>query len=442
MSLAHIPLEPLPEQSGLDLDPRWQAAQRIVASRIFSRSTLLTRLLLHLVAATIQDRTQHLTETRIGVAVFSRKPGYRTDEDNIVRTYARMLRRRLAEFYADPQCAESIRIEVPVGQYAAVFLPHKPSMFSSAQLPEAPTDLPQTLVAAANPAHRTEPTRWPRPLLFVASALVLVGALASFAVLQRFLRPDLRSAFWSSLFPPGGRTLLVPPDSGLNLAEDIAGKSVPLADYASESSLPMALADLSPQARRDLLTQRYLDFESLRILEKLEQIPQSSPQRVQLRFPRDLTLDDLKSGNTILLGSITSNPWAELSDASADFRVVANQDMSQAWIVNLHPQPGESATYQSHWNEPAHTSYALVKYLPNLTGNGYMLFLEGLDVAGTEAAADEILSDPDFTQVLRCAALPNGRFRPFELLLQTTSLHSKSVHAQLLATRIHTAAPL
>lgn len=437
MSLAHIPLEPLPVHSELDLDPRWQAAQRIVASRIFSRSTLLTRLLLHLVAATIQDRTHQLTETRIGIAVFSRKPGYRTDEDNIVRTYARLLRRRLAEFYADPQCTESIRIDVPVGQYAAVFLPHEPAAFPP--LNETP-DPPPTLAAAADSPHPAEPNHWQRPLLLLACALALLGALASVAVIHRFLQPDLRSAFWSSLFPPDGRTLLVPPDSGLNIAEDIAGKPVPLADYASESPLPMALDGLAPQARRDLLTQRYLDFESLRILEKLEQIPQSSPQRVQLRFPRDLTLDDLKSGNAILLGSITSNPWAELSDASADFRVVANPEMSQAWIVNLHPQPGESATYQSHWNEPAHTSYALVKYLPNLTGNGNILFLEGLDVAGTEAAAEEILSDPDFTQVLRRAALPNGRFRPFELLLQTTSLRSKSVHAQLLATRIHAAA--
>ena len=75
-------------------DARWCIAQRIVASRHFARSSLLSRFLLYIVAETIEGRSGEITEHQIGIRVFERPAGYRTVEDNIVRNYARQLRKR------------------------------------------------------------------------------------------------------------------------------------------------------------------------------------------------------------------------------------------------------------------------------------------------------------------------------------------------------------
>ena len=99
-SAPRISMLPETKPSLLDHDPRWCLAQRVVAESHFSRSTLLSNFLLFIVAETIEGRANEITEHQIGVQVFDRPTGYRTIEDNIVRNYARQLRRRLAEHFA------------------------------------------------------------------------------------------------------------------------------------------------------------------------------------------------------------------------------------------------------------------------------------------------------------------------------------------------------
>ena len=63
--------------------------------------------------------------------------------------------------------------------------------------------------------------------------------------------------------------------------------------------------------------------------------------------------------------------------------------------------PGEAASYVSHWNEPAHETYALISYLPNISGTGHLLLLQGLDAAGTQAAAETAFHPEAIAQILR-----------------------------------------
>src|ERR1700758_1031636 len=78
-------------------DARWRLAQEVVAGPHFARSPLLSKFLLYVVAETLEGREASITEHKIGVAVFDRPASYRTEKDNIVRNYARQLRKRLAE---------------------------------------------------------------------------------------------------------------------------------------------------------------------------------------------------------------------------------------------------------------------------------------------------------------------------------------------------------
>jgi hypothetical protein len=111
--------------------------------------------------------------------------------------------------------------------------------------------------------------------------------------------------------------------------------------------------------------------------------------------------------------------------------------MQGAAIVNNKPQPGEQASYLSQWNEPTHETYALIVFVPNLGGNGHLLLLEGLDVAGTQAAAEVLLHSDALARILERAHRPHACLASFEVLLRATSIESNAVGTQVIAFRIH-----
>ena len=81
-------------------DLRWQLALRIAASGSLGRSQLLSDFLLYIVDRSIRGRSDEITEQQIGVIVFGRAEDYNSNDDNIVRSYARKLRKRVDEYFA------------------------------------------------------------------------------------------------------------------------------------------------------------------------------------------------------------------------------------------------------------------------------------------------------------------------------------------------------
>ena len=53
--------------------------------------------------------------------MFAREPDYDTNLDPVVRTTAAEIRKRLAQFYQDPEHEADLRIDLPLGSYAARF---------------------------------------------------------------------------------------------------------------------------------------------------------------------------------------------------------------------------------------------------------------------------------------------------------------------------------
>ena len=132
-----------------------------------------------------------------------------------------------------------------------------------------------------------------------------------------------------------------------------------------------------------------------------------------------------------------SNPWAAIADNDANFHIVYRQGREGATIINDHPQPGEQATYESHWNEPAHETFALIAFLPNMGGNGHLLLLQGLDVAGTQAAAEALFHSVAIAPILKRATRPDGSIQFLEILVRSTSINWNSTDVQVIASRIH-----
>jgi hypothetical protein len=439
-----LPQETLPHW--LQDDPRWSLAQRVVSGSHFARSPLLTRFLLFVVAETLEGREKDITEHQIGVLVFDRRPGYSTIEDNIVRNYARQLRKRLAESFAGEGSSETLRIDIPLGGYVPVFVP------ASEHHPAAEMrSLPVSVSIHAQPAETlaagpTAPLRrrWRRRLMAAAAiaaysaALVWITLLISARVhAPQPHPPEPAHALWASLFDGQVNTYIVPADAGFNLLEDLSRRPLQLADYIKGKYLELPLAGVDAHSADDLRSQHFTSFVDFQTVAALAHLPEFNQERTFLRFPRDLRLDDLKNASAILIGSVGSNPWASIAESSTNFRIVYRQGMRSATIVNMKPQQGEAASYVSHWNEPAHETYALIAFVPNLGGSGRLLLLQGLDVAGTQASAETLFHPAAIAPILRQATRSDGSLRFFEILLRSTSIDSNSTGTQVVASRIY-----
>ena len=428
-------------------DPRWLLIHRIVASRHFVRSPLLSQFLLYIVTETIEGRQDEITERQIGVHVFGRPSSYRPVEDNIVRNYARQLRKRLAEHFADDD--EEMRVEIPPGGYVPTFTVREPV---ARQKHDDVVTLPVlSAVGAENIDERlrvasrsAQAARWGNrriawaALLLVAYSGVLVG-FTLWAV-NREGKPQATAAplhsLWQAMLDGPENTYIVPPDAGLNLVEDLSHHPLPLADYIQSGYSQLPLPGFDSHSADDLRMHEFTDFVDLQIITAMTHLPEYNARRVSLRFPRDLRLDDLKNANALIVGSVCSNPWAAIADQQANFRIVCSESMQSSAIVNKKPQAGEEASYISDWNESTHATYALILLVPNLSGEGHLLLLEGLDVAGTQAAAELLLHSDAIAPILQRARRPDGSLGSFEVLLRATSIQSNATDTQVIASRI------
>jgi hypothetical protein len=451
-AMRHEQRESRPNATGsrrLQDDPRWQLAERVVAGSHFARSSMLSRFLLFIVGETLEGREAEITEHLIGVHVFDRRTDYSTVEDNIVRNYARQLRKRLVEHFAGEGSAEPLRIDVPVGGYVPVFVPPVDAEAAVAPGRPVPVSINTKSGDLATPPGIIATSGWNRrsrrfrAALLVVYSVILIGITicATWFATARGRTPHPPPGrvhpLWAALFQGPADTYIVPADAGFNLLEDLSHRPLELTGYIQSDYLKLPLSGVDGHSADDLRSQQFTSFVDLQIVTALSRLPEYDPQRVTLRFPRDLRLDDLKNANAVLIGSVGSNPWAAIGESSANFRIVYGQGMRDATILNAHPQPGESASYVSHWNEPAHETFALIAFLPNLGRNGRLLLLQGLDVAGTQAAAEALIDPAAIDPILRRATRPDGSIRFFEILLRSTSIESSSAGTQVVASRIY-----
>src|SRR4051812_46101527 len=99
--------------TGSEAEATRRELEKILKSPGFVRNERLSDFLRFLIALHLEERDTELKESVIGIEVFGRKPGYDSKDDPIVRTEARRLRARLAEYYEATGAADPVIIELP-----------------------------------------------------------------------------------------------------------------------------------------------------------------------------------------------------------------------------------------------------------------------------------------------------------------------------------------
>jgi len=158
MGLADLPV-PRSKEAPVDAaGPREELVRRVASSSTFEKSQRLRAFFLYACRCALDNQREAATEQQIGIHVYDRPPGYNPNEDNIVRSQARLLRMKLEHYFANEGKEEAVVISIPKGRYLPVFEPRT----------EAPVILPRALVPVPGK---------PRHLLQVLAAVAVLFGL-------------------------------------------------------------------------------------------------------------------------------------------------------------------------------------------------------------------------------------------------------------------------
>jgi hypothetical protein len=411
-------------------DERWQLVQRIVASPPFQKSGRLRDLLQYITEQKIRGSAHELTEHHIGEAVFHKPSGYSPLEDSSVRVQARQLRLKLHEYFDGLGRDESLVIEIPKGTYAPVF---RSTRHDAVPLP-APGSEP---VAAVK-----------RPIL--PWTLCGVLAVVCAVLLLRLDRSTNAPAFapqwpFSQIFDARHQTVIVVADGNYGMFRILTGQRGSLEQYLNrdfpQKGAALKFGDAGSRFADYISDSTLTSFADVADAVSLVKIAGPLQKQVSVRSAKDLRIRDLDHENYVFVGSPASNPWVSLFQDKLNFRESEEAvGKSVKAFVNTNPLPGEQAQYQGLRLTGAQgDDYATIALVPNMTRDGSVLILQGLQQEGTEAAGRFLLEVENRHQLQRSLGIPisdsiTGNVW-FEALIRSRTVSGAPNSATLVAVR-------
>jgi hypothetical protein len=408
-----------------------ELVQRVVSSPTFAGSPAMRAFLLYIAEHAISGTPEQIKEQLIGSEVLGRRPDYDPSTDNIVRVRAHELRQRLEKHFSTDGAGEPFCILVPKGSYVPEFSARRlPSVAAGAE--------------SVSPAPRGPFPTWGPWVLAGALALLVVflltrGSTPRVAATQT--QPAAIRDLWGQFFRrPDQELMIVTADSSFALWQDLTGRDLDLSDYLNRKYLQM---DPPDSKLREIAVRRCTSPADLNLSLRFLELSQSFRGRLNPQYARNISIRDLRDTNAVLIGSRRSNPWVELFEARMNFVLVPARQSGAPVFRNRSPQAGEPDTFAMPGMFDVDVSeqrqvdaYALVAMVPNLSGQGYVLLVEGLTMEGTEAAG-ETVTNPELLGALlrRIGHKAGAPVRPFEALLKLTSVPGGYANSQVIGFR-------
>jgi hypothetical protein len=390
----------------------WELVERIAASRHIQPSVRLRDFLFYVADCALKGAEAEATEQQIGIHVFHRPPGYNSSEDSIVRTHARLLRQKLAEYFQNEGAGEETIIEIPKGHYLPVFRPR-------VQHSPAPPEEHALAGGRQNKSPRTARWLW---LALAATLLVLVAVLLWWKIHPRppLAASDDIDRFWGPFF--GNDASLVIYSNALFIGDPTTG---------------LRYAQLPPDDSRNsskVYFDAYTGIGEVESVYELTRLFDSRHATFTLKRSQLVTWDEAKEKNLIFIGSVRENPALRVIPGTVDFTLTVGN--GSPVIVNHHPRPGEQETY-SRPEHPLTKEYAIVALMPGLEPGQKTLLFSGAGTLGTQAALEFTCHPDSLDQLLRAVSGPGGSVRPFEAVIETTLGGEVPIQSRIVALRVH-----
>lgn len=402
-----------------------QQIQRIMRSTTFRNASTLQQLFQFVAQRAVTGTVDGLKEYTIGVEAFGRKQDFDPKTDPIVRVQIHRLKQKLREYYEVEGSHDPVFVEIPKGHYLPHFESTAPSGTKDDSVPgPATTMLPEETLREDKGGHAAREPRKHLQLivLSIGAAIVLfftglwVGRLsrrtdpasASFGDVAATGRVS-RSAktFWGAFLGSDSTPIIAYPDAVFLLddsndlfrfrqgASDGRGAIVDPHLAGRFASNP----ELVARAGQLFYENGYTGTGELQAVGMLSELFGQMGARPIIKSSRDITPDDLKQHNVILLGSPFQNVAVAQLIPEGDFRFDNPDARREEWraeITNAHPHANEAATYHTERDVTTRvlkTDYSLISVQPSIVPGRYIAIIGGLDTKGTEGAATFITSE-------------------------------------------------
>lgn len=408
-------------------DPRWLLILRIGESAQFRKSAKLREFLCYVARCAIEGDLDAVSEQQIGCKVFARSPDYNTGEDSIVRVQARLLRKKLDEYFAENGRQEPIAVSMPKGSYLPVFQQmEEPKATVDAEIPA-----PAERAATASLEHRKVHGVWA-----AVGVIAVLGLAGMYWKVRQPAQTDPRvvtSPVLAAMVDTRHQTLVVVQDTGLVMLRHGLDREFELEGYRENepaSSIPKSGKSEDLMRLLEVIQSRqYTSYADVTFTARLFQLHSGLSERISIRHPKHLHVRDFRANHVILLGGRGSNPWNELFEDRLNFRMEARG------FRNRKPKVGEPALYGEYPRDgdPLRTAFSHVAFLPNVDNTGNVLILAGTGMEGTEAAGEFARR----TELPREIAAAGERVPYFEVILRCSRSQGAPQQCAVMAVRTY-----
>jgi hypothetical protein len=356
--------------------------KRLVAHPLFTNSKRYPVLLSYVVEQTLLGNANELKERTIGVEAFGREPDYDVNLDPMVRTVAAEVRKRISQYYYNPDHAGELVIELPTGSYVPTFRePAMQMVFAAETQPllkveTIPTGKTGSPPAPANVVHERSKIADRRWILIAIALLIAAGIgfsigrakVPSSAASVHVLSTTER--FWEPITSTSSRITYC------------LGVPIDLVDLQSRTTPPIPAGESASLNVYDVIT-------LARSIAPL--VPKNGEFRVMAAS--DTGFAQLREGPFVLIGAF-DNPWT--MRITQDLPIGFEYDTHVRKVVDRASSPKRSWTLQ--WQVPDKSlarDYAVVARLHDKVTGEPVIILAGILGEGTEAAS-EVVSNPAY----------------------------------------------
>lgn len=407
-----------------------EGLDRVISSSAFQPTKRGQAFLHYIVEHALAGELDHLKERCIGSALFGRPPDYDTGSDSIVRVTANEVRKRLASYYAQTLPEDPVKFELPIGSYIPEIhleaLNRRPVVLDSEVTTHpSPRGSRRLAVAAAG---------W-----CVAAILGLLLARSAITGAESAQSRALRVLPWVALFENGQSPRVIMADSAMGTLRLFEPFPASIEDYANRRFLspPAGLRPEFLHAWSRIASAEFTSVADAHIASDYSPLAVAAGRNPVIRSARDFNLSDFHRGdNFILLGSHSSNPWAELFYDQMDFLMRFDPSTGNSIEVR-HPRAGEPrvlVTSVSSGNTGE--AYATLALVSGLDGRGRVLLAQGTNMEGTELAGALALNPERMATELRhCGIDPNNPAGRFEILLRLNTTAGSARSSAVVASR-------